>query len=94
MVDHVLPRTDHAHLAVRTARLGTVPAALALTACGLAAAAFVVLAHATVSFVVAVVAAGLWCRWLERHAIPECNRPSGLLEALLGPPWGPIPYRL
>jgi hypothetical protein len=62
MVAHALSSIDHAHLAARTIRLGTVPAALVLTTTVLAAAGLIVLAPVVVSFAGALVAAGLWCR--------------------------------
>ena len=91
MVAHALSRIHHPHLGARTVRSGKVPAALVLTATGLAAASLIVVAPAGVSFAGAVVAAGLWCRWLERHDITGERDPQDFLRHSLSPFQGQFP---
>ena len=80
MVAHALRRINHAHVAVRTIRVGTGSAALFLTATVLAAAELIVLAPAMASLACAVVAAGLWCRWLDRHEVSDPGCPQDFLR--------------
>ena len=80
MVAHAFSRIDHAHVVVRTIPVGTGSAALFLTATVLAAAELIVLAPAVASLACAVVAASLWCRWLERHGISAEQHPQDFLR--------------
>ena len=93
MVAHALSRIDHADVAVHTIHVGTGSAALFLTATVLAAGELIVLAPAAASCACAVVAAGLWCRWLERHEVPDPSRPQDFLRHSLARLEDHFPYR-
>ena len=77
----------------RTIRVGTGSAALFLTATVLAAAELIVLAPAVVSLACAVVAAGLWCRWLDRHEISDPGCAQDFLRHSLARLEDHFPYR-